>query len=655
MPEPQRKRGRPRKEAGTPFNTRALIDLGTEEAEDQGLYPENLFCQYLTPEEDAKWVARFKAEPREFHERYLKIRLKDSDRVAPFSYNVGQQRIYRIIQRLRAEGRPVRLVILKARQLGSSTLTEAFAFWRARFWKHTNALIISHNKTSAEAIFEMSKLFYEELPEAVRPMRSRYGRGLMRFENPDADLRLKYPGMRSQIQVATARTVDVGRGQTLQFVHASEFAFWPDPYGTFTSVMQCVPNEPDTFVVIESTAKGADDAFYKLWQLACSDSPDNVWTPVFLPFWIEPSYEKDLPMSVPEYEKTLDEYERDLLREYPGFMNLRKIQWRRYKIATDCNNSITDFNREGAPTAEEAFVARGETIFDVEAVRWYMVNTRREGRRGHLKMGPRNRPYFVADDDGPLTVWEPPQAGEDYVAGIDASQGLGDDESGKGVVSLKDEPDYSAAVVLSAHRIQVAEFHSNSIEPDDYGSYLYMLGIWYNWALLFPEVGNQYGGMGVVRRLKELHYPRFGMWEKFDHKTKKYTAFIGFEPTTRSMGVLLPKIRKEVRRGAGRVPPDLLLPDERRLPPLVIRSRKLLNEMTTYTVQGSGAGAKSGSHDDLVAALGIAVLGLEQIPVPRDLDRKAAEPAMWYTGEDEQELPPVPGSGPPDVEPWMLL
>gem|GEM_PF-1149548 len=628
------------------------FDRGDEE---QVLYPGNIFCPYLEPEEDARWVERFKREPRDFIERYLKIRIKDSDQIASFILNIGQQRIYRTVQRIRAEGRPVRLVILKARQLGASTLTEAIAFWRARFWQNTNALIISHNKTSAEAIFEMSKLFYEELPDVTRPMRSRYGRGIMRFENPDPDQRLTYPGMRSQIQVATARTVDVGRGQTLQVVHASEFSSYPDPYGLFVSVMQTVPNEPDTYVVIESTAKGADDAFYKLWQLACSDSPDNIWTPIFLPFWIDPEYEMDLPMPVEEFEKTLDEYEREMLREYPGFMNLRKVQWRRYKIATDCNNSITSFNSEMAPTAEEAFVARGETVLDVEAVRWYMVNTRREGKRGHLRMGPRNKPYFVADDEGPLTVWDPPRSGEDYVLSADSAQGLGNDEADKGVVSLKDEPDYSYGVVLSAHRIQCAELVSNAMEPDDYGSYLYMLGVWYNHAVIFPEVGNQASGFGVVRRLKELHYPRFGMWERFDHKTRLYTKAIGFEPTSKSMDVLLTKLRKEVRRGAGRVAPDLLLPDERRLPPLVIRSRRILNEMTTFTLQGSGAGAKTGAHDDGVMALGIAILGLDQIPTPRDIEKKAAEPVSWYTDfEVQDEQRPVPDM-PPDIEPWMLL
>ncbi|HYE79893.1 MAG TPA: hypothetical protein VEI97_18065 [bacterium] len=620
----------------------------------------NIFCPDLSEEDDAKITAFYKAEPKAFIERFLKIRTKDSEQIRPFLMNTGQQIVYRKIQELRAAKKPIRLVILKCRQLGISTLTEALLFWRARFFRNTNALVVSHEKVSAEAIFEMTKLFYDACPEEIRPQRSRNARGLLRMENPDVNSRPDYPGLSSQIQIATARNVDVGASQTLHAVHASEFARWPHPYETFLSIMQTVPNEPDTFVIVESTARGADDAFHRLWQVATSKSEDNQWIPIFLPFWIEPSYEMDLPCSDEEFLNTLDEYEKDLLREYPP-INLRKIQWRRYKIATDCNNSIVDFNREAAPTAAECFAAHGETVFDLDSVHFYMTKTAREGRRGWLRSNggrnqrtgmPAGKVFFDPDPDGPLTIWRHPVRGEDYVVGIDAAMGTQDDEFERGVISLRDEQDYSAAIVLSSHREQVAEFRSNTVEPYDYAEMLYLLGQYYNYAMLFPEVGNQGSGYAVQYRLKDLGYTRFGMWQRWDHRLKKSTQFIGFEPTAKTLPIMMSVMMKEVRRGADQIPREFLKADAH-LPKLVLRSRQLLAEMTTYTINhGNMVGATKGSHDDLVRALGIALLGLDQIPKPRDVEEfgRIAKPDSWYNEGNQRSFSPEGDETPG----WMM-
>ena len=82
----------------------------------------------------------------------------------------------------------------------------------------------------------------------------------------------------------------MGRSDTLTNVHISEYAFWPkNKAELLLGIMQAVPDEPDTMVVIESTANGYDH-FKALWDGA--QRGENGWTPVFLPWYLEQGYRK---------------------------------------------------------------------------------------------------------------------------------------------------------------------------------------------------------------------------------------------------------------------------------------------------------------------------------------------------------------------------
>ena len=79
------------------------------------------------------------------------------------------------------------------------------------------------------------------------------------------------PGLRSRLRCATAGGKGIGRSDTLQCVHLSEYAFWPEgsdgKAATLTGILQAVPSMPGTMVVIESTANGYED-FKDRWDAA---------------------------------------------------------------------------------------------------------------------------------------------------------------------------------------------------------------------------------------------------------------------------------------------------------------------------------------------------------------------------------------------------
>ena len=102
-------------------------------------------------------------DPERYLQRFGRIRRKDGA-VVPFHFNPPQRRLYQTVQRLRREGRPVRIIILKARQMGFSTLVQGLLFHQAATRRGQRALILAHTEEATRGLFSISRLFYDELP-----------------------------------------------------------------------------------------------------------------------------------------------------------------------------------------------------------------------------------------------------------------------------------------------------------------------------------------------------------------------------------------------------------------------------------------------------------------------------------------------------------
>jgi hypothetical protein len=595
---------------------------------------QNILMAGLPPEQDWALVCKYRDTPRIFMKQFLKIKNKRGD-VLPLDISgwPGQRYLDAVIQEQRRAGKPVRIIALKARQEGVSTYTEGFLYTRTRLWPNSNCLIVAHEQATAEKIFGMTQFFHTALPEELRPMTRYNNKGQLRYENPKESLRGDNPGLMSEVVVRSAKTVDIARGYTLHGVHYSELASYKKPAELMLSVMQAIPREPDTFAIIESTAKGAGGAFYNLWRRAVTGDTD--WIPVFLPFFIQPEYEDILDAAMQRrIWDSLDDDERDLLKRYPA-MNLGRISWRRRTIQNECGGSIIKFKQEYPTNDVEAFTAQGETVIDLRAIMFYEKRQACSGRRGRLIRDARGKPHFVEDPKGFLTVWRPPKPAGTEIYCIGCDSALGSRELEQRKEREEDDladPDYSACEVVSSRRIQCAEYQNQFIDPYEFAEFIALLGAWYNQAYIHPEAGNQGGGYAVQYYLKMINYPRIISWEKWDD-TKKNAQLkaIGWEPTVKALPILLSTLMMEVRRGAGLVLPEQLHPSMRRMPKPIIYSRELLTEMTTYSMLADGmAGARHGSHDDLVRAYGLALLGLNQLPPPREAIHCPFKGELWY-------------------------
>ena len=315
----------------------------------------------------------------DYIEHCLKIRTKSGE-VIPFRLNAAQRKLYDIVHKQHAAGKPVRVIILKARQLGFSTLTEGMIFHACATRKNVQALIVAHREDATNNLFRMSKLFYDELPAPVKPMLRNSNAQELVLENPSrrAKDRERQPGLRSRMRCATAGGKGIGRSDTLQYVHLSEYAFWPEgadgKAATLAGILQAVPSSSGTMVVSESTANGFED-FKERWDAAVAG--ENDFIPVFFAWFENPEY------AMPALPGTIwTEEELRLKEQYR--LTEEQLQWRRWCIANNCGGNLDLFRQEYPASPEEAFLHSGTGVFDNEQIILQKQMAREPVKRGRF-------------------------------------------------------------------------------------------------------------------------------------------------------------------------------------------------------------------------------------------------------------------------------
>lgn len=535
--------------------------------------------------------------PKEYCEKLLVIRDK-KQKLVPLRFNEAQDNLYAVMRQQAALGKPIRIIILKGRQEGISTVTEALMFQDAATRPNVKTLIVAHNSDATSNLFKMNKLFYDCLPRRMQPMRKNSNAKELAFENPTRDQKAKArrPGLRSAIRCQTAGGGGVGRSETLTNVHLSEYAFWPkNKKELLLGIMQSVPDDPNTMVVIESTANGYDH-FKELWDGAVSG--ENAWVPVFLPWYLEKGYRKAVP---PGTEWT--EEEETLRRDFG--LDDEQLQWRRWCIKTNCGGSVEEFRQEYPNTPAEAFLLSGTPFFDNQALAVQQMHVPEPITTGWFtydepeEQGEKPRNWkFTPAADGVVRIWKEPEKGVPYV--------LGGDTAGDG------SDCFTAHVLDNRTGEQVAELQQRQSEIL-YARQVYCLGRYYNTALTAIEVNfSTY----PVRKLEEWNYPHLYQRERFDTYANAMVKAFGWQTSPATRPQMLAELHTVMEEA-----------------PEVIRSRWTLGEMIVFVYdKNRKPQAAEGQHDDLVIAAAIAHMARTQqqytVEEPGG-DKSHWTPDMW--------------------------
>lgn len=270
--------------------------------------------------------------------RCLKIIDKAGDFV-PFTMNSAQKYVHERLQKQLNETGKVRAIILKGRQQGISTYIQARYLHQVTHQKGKKAFILTHAASATQSLYAMTKRYYANLPDPVKPIINKNNASELDFLHLDSGYR-----------VSTAGSSGVGRGSTIHYFHGSEVAFWTNGDEHITGVLQAIADSKGTEIILESTSDGPKGIFYQMCKAAYEGK--NGYELIFVPWFWQEEYRMEVPS---DFEITPEE--RTYQEAYD--LDLEQIVWRRNKINTFIRG-IEDFRREYPATYEEAFLAEAE-------------------------------------------------------------------------------------------------------------------------------------------------------------------------------------------------------------------------------------------------------------------------------------------------------
>lgn len=421
--------------------------------------------------------------------RCVRIKDKLSGHIIPFTLNAPQRKVLAVLEGDRLAGRPIRLILLKARQWGGSTLVQMYMAWiqttQCRNW---HSLICGHLKDTARSILGMydamiqsypEELWEGDAPAAFRP-----------FERSTNIRELAGRGCR--VTVASAESQEALRGADIAMAHLSETAFWPEtrqksPLDYMRTVCGSVALRPLTLIAIESTANGTGNFFHDEWQRNVAGRGDK--HAVFIPWYDIEIYRKE-PLRDEAALKLwprLTAYEQNLWHEYG--LSIEQVAWYHDKAREYA--SLDQMHAEFPTTPDEAFINTGANVFaaaDIERLR--------AGCRPPMPRKPADIAARLAS--GRLEMWETPLPDTAYIATVDVGGRssradwsviaiLATPHSGlnepSGALSNSENSENSDAP--SQARV-VAQWRGH-VDHDILADYAMALGRYYNNALLVVE------------------------------------------------------------------------------------------------------------------------------------------------------------------------
>lgn len=492
----------------------------------------------------------------------LKIRTKDGD-VVNLKPNIAQSQLLNIINTQYEKEGKIRVIILKARQMGLSTMVGGWLYWWLSQRKAQRGMVVTHHADSTRALFDMTRRYHDNCPEPVKPHTKYSSRKEINFNFLD-----------SSYVVATAGGDSIARGETITVCHLSELAFWSPSTAeeNFNAIMQAVPNKDNTAVFIESTANGVSGKFYDLWRGAIEGT--NGFIPVFLPWFIQDEYAEQASENM---DYTPDELE--LKKEH----NLTddQLAFRRKKIA---QNGIDLFRQEYPANADEAFLTSGRPIFNPDQIMEMIDKSEPVKQRLALEEETWN-----VHPRGELVLYKDVDPAGIYTIGADVAMGI---RGG----------DYSVAQILDENKNLVGTYRAH-VHPDYFATILYHLGEFFNNAYIIVE-SNSHGLLTCTRLYKDFEYTNFHIEIVVDKMSDKEMTKLGFQTTAKSKPLVINELRASLR-----------------LNEMTINDKVTLRELLTYIETETGAmEAESGCFDDCVMALALANYGHQQGWKPTEIN-----------------------------------
>lgn len=578
-------------------------------------------------------------DERNYAESVLTVVNKD-DEVVSFDFTVPQIRMDELYMEFQRAQIRLLLLLLKYRQLGSTTWWCHKIHVRVMTRPNHKAHITAHRKERAEEVLKLQSSFLDCLPKALKPVIDTKNAG-----------KLVLSDRNSQVTCSSAADPEAMRGLGApRSILNTEAAYYGDKGGSLsrilTSGLQAVPDRPDAMVVNETTGNGQDDEFYDYFSHSVAG--ENIWDNAFFEWFLDPQYEKDLHSHAQDRARGITwgelRYIRDhcrmchdirfnfketVLKNDPDIKGrMEQFKWT-YEQANWYYLKLMEFDgdrmmlqQEYPCTWQEGFIASGTPLFDVQLLQ-RIKGFQKPGQLYELPMDVNafedmtKNSQLRRGKEPYVEVWEPPDERELYVIPADSSEG-------------KKKSNPSAAYVYKLQNMHIVAAIHGLIETDPYGDYLMRVGHMYNTATLAPERNQT--GVAVLNKILQENYPLVYQKHRLTPQGWEETDTIGWVTDVQSKPWIVALMRKMLNHHKDK--PEILAK--------MFPCMALIDDLTKFT-RGklNVTRAKYGAEDDrpMAAMIGLGVchqelgLGLRDeniggVTKPKDKEEREKLPSQ---------------------------
>ena len=542
--------------------------------------------------------------------RCATIRDKLSGRPVPFVLNRPQRRLLAVMEKQRVAGRPVRVILLKARQWGGSTLVQMYLAWmqivRHRGW---NSLICGHLQATSKSIKRMYNLLLRHYPREL--LDEEEGEVVIpRFSKLEGQPNVQQIDARDCLVITgSSRSEDAVRGYDIAMAHLSEVAFWKasamySPDDVVRSVSGSIALKPETVIVLESTANGVGDYFHDEWLRSQMDRSDK--EAVFVPWHEIGIYTLPVEDAASLWEG-MDAYEQMLWNDG---CTLEQINWYHHKRMEYRRHEL--MMAEYPSNASEAFITSGFSPFAPEHLDElerscippvFVGDIQADGQRGREA---KENIRLIAASNGLLKVWEHPERNRPvktrYLTVVD-------------VGGRSDSSDWSVIAVWrmrdsNRHAVIVAQWRGH-IDHDQLAWKAMQLSKYYNDALLAVESNTL---VNEAARAGESEYILRAVNGVYGNIYERGRFKLGFHTNAKTKRMAITALIEAVRDGS-----------------YIERDQDAVNEMRYYEEHNGRYAARAGKHDDILMtrAIGLLLMDEKKVKDKGPAPDKSLVPDQW--------------------------
>jgi hypothetical protein len=433
------------------------------------------------------------------------------------------------------------LYVLKARQLGLTTVIAARNFWQALLNPNHRVLVMAHTHEASENIFKIYRRFYENLPKALK------------ITTTAANVRELVFAHGGMIKVTSASSGSA-RGSTYNSIHCSEFAFYKDIKDTIASAFQTAGENSQ--IVLETTANGLNDA-HKMWF------SESGYDKLFIAWTDDVKYVLDKKPS--RIAPVMADYQQK-----HGLTD-EQYNWALQTFSVKCAADWNTFRQEYPLTPQQAFVTSGARFF-------HQTYPHAQAKPGFIR-------------------FEEPLEYHVYSMGVDTASG-------------SPVGDYSAFSVIDVTNKQapriVASFYDR-VAPSKFAQVVLQEARHY--ASLVTVESNSYG-LSILEYLVQQEWGYLYRRTKYDKAGDRWSESLGFNTNASTRSLLLSRLQEYVSNTW-----------------LDINDDRLKAEINTFMFNDVGKPeAISGNHDDMVFAVSLSLMGMDQIEAVKEV-RQAQRPS----------------------------